>query len=120
MNLDDVLREKVLREYKSNKSNAMLTTIKKKRENRDEDTLVDGVSGPKDAKLAFVKKMLSESKKRKKGDEMLVMSKASCPIDHDNLLMDIEVSRSQEIRDDLRRLVRDYLHDELSLMKINY
>ena len=53
MNLDDVLRVEVLREYKSNKSDAMLTTIEKGRE--DGDTLVGGVPGPGDAKLASVK-----------------------------------------------------------------
>ncbi len=72
------------------------------------------------AKLASMKKRLSESKGRKKGDKMLVMSKTPCPIDRDDLLMDIEVSRSQEIRDDLRKLVRDYLDDELSLLKMDY
>ncbi len=42
----------------------------------------------------------------KKGGKMLVMGKTPCPVDHDDLLMDTEVSGSQEIRDDLRRLVR--------------
>jgi len=53
-------------------------------------------------KLASVKRMLSG----KKGGKMLVMGKAPCPVDHDDLLMDTEVSGSQEIREDLRRLVR--------------
>ncbi len=73
-----------------------------------------------EAKLTFVKKMLSELKERKKGGEMLVMSKTSCSIDHDDLLTNIEVSEFQEIRDDLRRLVRDHLDDGLSLLKMNY
>ncbi len=73
-----------------------------------------------EAKLASVKKMLSGLKERKKGGEMLVMSKAPCPVDHDDLLTDIEVSGFQEIRDDLRRLVRDHLDDGLSLLKMNY
>jgi len=51
---------------------------------------------------------------------MLVMSKTSCPVDYNNLLMDIEVSGSQEIRDNLRRLVRGYLDDGLSLLEIDY
>ncbi len=34
--------------------------------------------------------------------------------------MDIEVSGSREIRDDLRRLVRGYLDDGLSLLKMDY
>jgi len=93
MNLDDVLRAKVLRDYKSNQSDAMLTTMEKGGENWDGDTLVNGVPGP-GAKLAFVKKRLSGPKGRKKGDEMLVMSKAPCSIDHDDLLMNIEVFRS--------------------------
>ncbi len=54
-------------------------------------------------KLASVKRMLSGPKK---GGKMLVMGKTPCPVDHDDLLMDTEVSGSQEIRDDLRRLVR--------------
>ena len=120
MNLDDVLRVEVLREYKPNKSDAMLTTMEKGREDRDGDTLVEGVLGRGDAKLASVKKMLSGSKERKKGGEMLVMGKAPCPVDHDDLLMDTEVSGFQEIRDDLRRLVRGYLHNGLSLLEMDY
>jgi hypothetical protein len=81
---------------------------------------VNEVLGPDEAKLAFVKKMLSEPKKRKKGDEMLVMSKAFCPIDHDDLLTNTKVSKFQEIRDDLRRLVRDHLDNGLSLLEMNY
>ncbi len=120
MNLDDVLRGEVLREYKSNKSDAMLTTMEKGREDRDGDTLVDGVPGPRDVKLASVKNMLSVPKERKKGGEMLVMGKPPCPVDYDDLLMDTEVSGSQEIRDDLRRLVRGYLHAGLSLLEMDY
>jgi hypothetical protein len=119
MNLDDVLRAEVLRDYKSNKSDAMLTTMEKG-EDWDGDTLVDGVHGPGKAKLASVKKMLSVPKERKKGGEMLVMGKAPCPVDHDYLLMDTEVSGSQEIRDDLRRLVRGYLDDGLNLLEVDY
>ena len=110
MNLD-VLRGEVLREYKSNKSDAMLTTMEKGREDRDGDTLVDGVAGPGDAKLASVKKTLSGPKERKKGGKMLITGKAPCPVDHDDLLTGTKVSGSQEIRDDLRRLVRGYLDD---------
>lgn len=51
---------------------------------------------------------------------MLVMSKTSCPVDYNNLLTDNEVSGSQEIRDNLRRLVRGYLDDGLSLLEIDY
>ncbi len=51
---------------------------------------------------------------------MLVMSESSNSINRHDLLTNIEVSESQEIRDDLRRLVRDYLNDELSLLKMNY
>ena len=101
MNLNDVLWAKVLRDYKSKKSDAMLTTMKKKEEDWDEDTLMNRVSEPDEAKLTFMKKMLSRSKKRKKNSEMLVMSKASCSINHDNLLMNIKVSESQKIQDDL-------------------
>ena len=108
MNLDDVLRAEVLREYKSNKSDAMLTTMEEGGEDWHGDTLVDG------------KKMLSGPKERKKGGEMLIMGKAPCPVDHDNLLMDTEVSGSQEIRDDLPRLVRGYLDDGLSLLEMDY
>lgn len=75
-----MLRERVLREYKSNKLDAMLTTMEKRREDQNEDTLVDEVPESKDANLAFVKKKLSESKKRKKSDEMLVMNKTTCSI----------------------------------------
>jgi len=120
MNLDDVLRAEVLRDYKSNKSDAMLTTMEKGGEDWDGDTLVDGVPGPGEAKLASVKKMLSGPKERKEGGEMLVMGKAPCPVDYDDLLMHTEVSGSQEIRDDLRRLVRGYLGDGLSLLEIDY
>ena len=44
---------------------------------------------------------------------MFVMGKAPCTVDDDDLLMDTEESGSQEIRDDLRRLVRGYLDDGL-------
>ncbi len=81
MNLDDVLR--ALRDFKSNKSDAMLTTMERGGEDWDGDTL-----GPGKAKLASVEKMLSGPKERKKGGEMLVMSKTPWPVDHDGLLMD--------------------------------
>ncbi len=44
MDLDDVLRAEVSRDYKSNESAAMLTTLEKGGEDWDGDTLVDGVS----------------------------------------------------------------------------
>ncbi len=81
---------------------------------------MDGVPRPGEAKLASVKKMLSGPKERKKGGEMLVMGKAPCPVDYNDLLIDTEVSRSQEIRDDLRRLIRGYLDDGLSLLEMDY
>ncbi len=120
MNLVDVLRAEVLREYKSNKSDMMLTTMGKRGEDWDADALVDGVPGPGEAKLASVEKNLSLPEERKKGGEMLVMGKAPCPVDHDDLLMDTVVSGSQGIRDDLRRLVRGYLDDGLSLLEMDY
>ncbi len=64
--------------------------------------------------------MPSGPKERKKGGKMLVMGKAPYPVDHNDLLMDTEVSGSQEIRDDLRRLVRGYLDDGLSLLELDY
>ncbi len=118
MNLDDVLRAEVSRDYKSNES-AAITTLEKGGENWDGGTLVGGVPGPGEAKLTSVK-MLSVPKERKKGGEMLVMGKAPCPVDHDDSLMETEVSGSQEIRDDLRRLVRGYLDDGLSLLEMDY
>jgi len=81
---------------------------------------VDEVPRPSEAKLVFVKKMLSGPKKRKKGGEMLIIGKAPYPVDYNNLLTDTEVSRFQEIRDDLRRLMRDHLDDGLSLLEIDY
>lgn len=53
--------------------------------------LVNEVFGPSEAKLTFVKRMLSESKERKNGDEILVISKASCPVNYNNLLMNRSV-----------------------------
>ena len=41
------------------------------------------------------------------------MGKTLSPVDHDNLLIDIEVAGSQGIRDNLRRLVRGYLDEGL-------
>ena len=117
MNLDDVLRAEVLREYKWNKSDAMLTTMEKGGD-WDGDTLVDGVPGPGEAKLTS--EIVSGPKERKKGGEMLVMGKAHCSVEDDGLLMDTEVSGSQEIRDGLRRLVRGYLDDGLSLLEMDY
>lgn len=72
----------------------MFTTMKKREEDWDENTFVNEVLEFDEAKLTFVKKMLSESKKRKKSDEMLVMGKTSYSIDYDDLLMHIEVSKS--------------------------
>ena len=110
------MRGEVLREYKSNKSDA----IERGREDRDGDTLVDAAPGPRDIKLASVKKMMSGPKERKKGGEILILGKAPCPVDYNNLLIDTEVSGSQEIRDNLRRLVRGYLHAGLSLLAMDY
>ena len=93
MNLNDVLREKILKEYKSNKSNTMFITMKKRNENENENKLVNAICELKNIKLTFVKKILSESKK-KKNNEILVMSKTSCSIDHDDLLMNIEIFES--------------------------
>ncbi len=70
--------------------------------------------------LHLTLRLLSGPKARKKGGEMLVMGKAPCPVDHDDLLMETEVSGSQEIRDDLRTLVRGYLDDGLSLLEMDY
>jgi len=55
---------------------------------------VNEVFKSNETKLTFVKKMLSELKKRKKNDEILIMSKTSCLNDYDNLLMNIEVFKS--------------------------
>lgn len=122
VNLNDVLKAEVLKEYKSDKSNEMpsSTIMKKREENWDTETLVDEEPEPGKSKLASESKILSLPKNRKKSDEMLVMSESSNSINRHDLLTNIEVSESQEIRDDLRRLVRDYLNDELSLLKMNY
>jgi len=92
VNLDNILRAEVLREYKSNKSDAMLITIKKGGEDWDRDTLINEVPRPGEAKLASVKKMLSGPKERKKGGEILVINKAPCPVDYNDLLINTEVS----------------------------
>jgi len=55
---------------------------------------VNEVFKSSEAKLAFMKKMLSELKKRKKNDEMLIMNKTFCSINHDDLLMNIKVFKS--------------------------
>ena len=89
-----MLRGEVLREYKLNKLDAMLTIIEKGREDQDRDTLVDGVPRPRDVKLASVKNMLSVLKERKKGSKILVIGKPPCPVNYNNLLIDTEVSRS--------------------------
>ena len=120
MNLDNVLRAEVLREYKSNKLDTMLVTMEKGGEDWDRDLLVDGVPGPGEAKLVSVKKILSGLKERKKGGEMLVIGKAPYLVDHDDLLMGTKVSASQEIRDSLRRLMRGYLDNGLSLLEMDF
>ena len=76
MNLDDILRAEILKEYKSNKLDAILTTMEEGGEDWYRDTLVDE------------KKILSGPKERKKGGEIPVIGKAPCPVDHDDLLMD--------------------------------
>ena len=82
--------------------------------------LIRGYNGFTTRTLVDGKKMLSGPKERKKGGKMLVIGKAPCPVDHNDLLMDTEVSGSQEIRDDLRRLVRGYLDNGLSLLEMDY
>ncbi len=64
--------------------------------------------------------MLSKLKKKKKSNAILVIDKTFCSIDYNNLLIYIEVSEFQKIRDNLERLVRDYLDNRLSLLKIEY
>ena len=98
MNLNDVLRKKVLKEYKSSKSNAILTIMKKEKEDENEDRLVNAISESENIKLTFVKKILNESKERKKGDEILVISKTSCWINHNNLLINIEMFKFQKFQ----------------------
>ncbi len=51
---------------------------------------------------------------------MLITDKAPYSVDDNDLLIDAEVSRSQEIRDDLPRLVRGYLDNGLSLLEMDY
>ena len=111
-----MLQKKVLREYKSNKSNA----IKKKRKDWNENTFVNAVAESENVKLTFLKKMLNESKKRKKSDKIFVINNVSYSIDYNNLLINIEVFKVQKIQDNLRRLVQAYSHVELSLLKMNY
>ncbi len=64
--------------------------------------------------------MQSEPKERKKGGEIVVIGKAPCPVDYDDLLMGTEVSGTQEIRDDLRSLVRGCLDNGLSFLEMDY
>jgi len=45
--------------------------------------------------------MLSGLKERKKGGEILIIGKAPCLVDDNDLLIDTEVLGSQEIRDGL-------------------
>ena len=94
INLDNILRGEVLREYKSNKLDTILITIEKGREDRDRDTLVDGVPRPRDIKLVSVKNILSVLKERKKGSKILIIGKPPYPVDYNNLLIDTEVSGS--------------------------
>ena len=94
INLDNILRGEVLREYKLNKLDTIFIIIEKGREDRDRDILIDGVSGPRDIKLVFIKNILSVLKKRKKGSKILIIGKAPCPVNYNNLLIDTEVSRS--------------------------
>lgn len=122
VNLDDVLRAEVLGEYESDKSDEMPppTIMEKREENWDTETLVDGEPEPGKPKLASESKTLGLPKNRKKGGGMLVMGESPNPINRHDLLTDIEVSGSHEIRDDLRRLVRGYLDDGLSLLETDY
>ena len=57
-----------------------------------------GVPESSDAKLTAVRKMVSGLDERRKGSGM---GKAPCPASHDDLLMGIKVSGSQEIQDNL-------------------
>ena len=75
---------------------------------------------PEFGKSKLKGKILKLPKERKKGGEMLVMGKTLSAVDHDDLLMDVEVSGSQGIRNYLRRLVRGYLNKGLSLLEMDY
>ena len=55
---------------------------------------MDRVPRPSKAKLVSVKEILSGPKERKKGGEILIIGKAPCPVDYNDLLIDTEVSRS--------------------------
>ena len=77
-----------MRDYKSNKLTAILITIEKGGEEWDRNMLVNGVLGPGEAKLLFMERMLSGPKERKKGGKMLIIGKAPCSVDDNNLLMD--------------------------------
>lgn len=87
------MRTKVLEERRSNKSEEIshTRTIKERKENRDSETVVEGE--PESGKPTLKGKILNLVKERKKGGEMLLIGKTLSPVDHDNLLMDIEVSR---------------------------
>lgn len=119
MVLDDVLRSEVLGERRSDKlETSQTTTMENREESWDSERLVR--REPESGKSKLKGKILSLSKERKKGGEMLVMGKTPSAVDHNDLLMDIEVSGSQGIRDDLRRLARGYLNKGLRLLEIDY
>ena len=88
------MRREILKEYKSNKLNTIVITIEKGRENRDKNRLVNIFPKPRNIKLISVKRILSGLKERKKGGKILIISKAPCPVDYNNLLIDTEISRS--------------------------
>ena len=94
--------------------------MKKREENWDTETFVDKEPESNKSKLTSELKTLNLLKNKNKNDEMFIMNKTSNSINEHDLLTNIEVFEAQEIRDNLRRLVRDYLNDEVSLLKINY
>ena len=116
VSLIDVLRIEVLEERRSDKSKEIIK--EKREENRDSEKLGEGE--PKSGKSSLKRKILSLLKEGKKSGEMLIMDKTPSSIDDDDLLMKMEVSGSQSIRDDLRRLVRGYLNEGLSLLEMDH
>ena len=94
MSLDNILRIEVLGEYRSDKSEEIsyTTIIEEREENRDSETLVEGE--PKSSKSKLEGKILNLPKERKKGGKILVIGKTLSAVDYNNLLINIEVSRS--------------------------
>lgn len=122
VNLADLLQAEVIREHSSD------TSIEKEIESRLESELEEEADW--NVKTLMKEELIQteqdtsaelesdESKAEKKGEKMLITDKTH--LHFHKSLTDVAVFTSEEIQDDLWRLVQGYLNKRVSLLKLKY